>query len=217
MTIDTLKHRYLKIQEAIRTKYWPRAVHYLETKSPIKLFLRALLIGLLLSIPWQCTRLFFTDYMSEAPVSTSEINSNLSLPKFGNDSITNMPNPKARRPIPEQIESIPSIVDQPSQIEIIESSNTNTIADQEARILKQTTPDYPASSLRKHESGTVLIQVIIDANGEVKDTSVKQSSNYRSLDRAARKAVAKWKFSPRILNGQAVESELLIPIEYKSE
>lgn len=217
MSIEPLKHHYLKLKKTIQTQYWPSTVHYLESNSPLKLFTRAILLGLLLSIPWQCSRLIFNDFSAQSPEKINEINSTLSLPNFDDGSVTNMPNPKARRPSPVPIDVAPEVAEQASQIEVLESTSVNTQTEQEAKILAQTAPEYPASALRKQESGTVLVRVVIDAKGKVKDTSVEQSSNYRTLDRAARKAVSKWKFSPKIQNGIPVQSELLIPIEYKSE
>ena len=217
MTIETIKHRYLILKREIQTKYWPYTVQYIENNSPLKLFIRALFIGLLLSIPWQCSRLVFNSFFSKPSENSIEINSTLTLPKFDDGSVTNMPNPRARRPLPVQIETEPVATDESSQVQETESSSPITQADQDAKILIQTAPEYPAASLRKHESGTVLIQVNLDSEGAIKDVFVKQSSNHKALDRAAQKAVSKWKFSPKISNGETVQSELLIPIEYKPE
>jgi TonB family protein len=217
MIIETLKHRYKKIHTAFQSRYWPSTVHYLESKSPARLFIKALMIGLILSVPWQCSRIILNNYISETPEKTNENNSTLSLPDFSDGSVTNMPNPKARRPIPVPIEIAPQALEEQSQFGDISSSNSITQSDQDAKVLIQTAPEYPASSLRKRESGIVLLKVTIDANGTVIDADIEKSSNYRTLDRAARKSVAKWKFSPKIENGVAVPSQLLIPIEYKSE
>jgi TonB family protein len=217
MIIETLKHRYKKLHSAIQSRYWPSTVHYLESKSPGKLFIKALIVGLILSVPWQCSRLILNNYMTEKPEKNNETNSALSLPDFSDGSVTNMPNPKARRPIPVTVETAPQYPMEQSNIGELSSSNANTQTDQDAKVLSQTAPEYPASSLRKRESGIVLLKVTIDANGSVKDADIEKSSNYRTLDRAARKSVTKWKFSPKIENGVAVSSQLLIPIEYKSE
>lgn len=217
MIIDTLKHRYNKLHTAIQSRYWPSTVHYFENESPSRLFIKALLIGLILSVPWQCSRIILNKIYSETPEKTNEIKSTLSLPDFNDGSVTNMPNPKARRPISAPIETAPYPPQEQNLIGETTSSNANMLANQDAKILLQSAPEYPASSLRKRESGIVLLKVTIDDKGTVINADIEKSSNYRTLDRAARKSVTKWKFSPKIENGVAVSSQLLIPIEYKSE
>ncbi|MEA1970677.1 MAG: energy transducer TonB, partial [Thermodesulfobacteriota bacterium] len=62
------------------------------------------------------------------------------------------------------------------------------------RYLENSSPVYPSIAKRKGYEGTVLLSVKILANGTVAELRVKQSSGYSVLDRAALKAVEKWKF-----------------------
>lgn len=216
MNIDSLKQRLLEFIADIQNRYWPSAVHYIENNSPSKLFVRALLIGLILSIPWQCSRLLFNKSVTDDPEKKQVESTSFMLPNFNSGSVTNMPNPKARRPAPAPI-TTNTAPEEPTQTEIVPTNNPKVESDKDAMIVSQTPPEYPSSALRKQESGTVVVRVTIDANGEVKDTAIETSSTSRTLDRAARKSVSKWKFSPKIENGVAVTSDLLIPVEYKSE
>jgi len=62
------------------------------------------------------------------------------------------------------------------------------------RYLENSPPVYPPAAKRKGYEGTVLLSVKILTNGTVSELRVKKSSGYSILDRAALKAVEKWKF-----------------------
>ncbi len=64
MNLEPLKQHCLDIAQRVRYHEWSRLVHWLETHSPRSLFLRALVIGLLLSVPWQCSRWVYHAYFS---------------------------------------------------------------------------------------------------------------------------------------------------------
>ena len=100
MTLETLKQHYQDIALRVRHHEWPRLVHWLETHSPRSLFLRALLIGLLLSVPWQCSRWVFHAYFNADENAVMESSGPLSTPGSLSGNITDMPNPRARRALP---------------------------------------------------------------------------------------------------------------------
>jgi protein TonB len=77
-------------------------------------------------------------------------------------------------------------------------------------------PDYPAASLRRGESGTVLIRVMVGIDGRPDDVDVANSSGSRRLDRAAVRAVRRWRFHPARSNGQPIEASVNVPIEFKN-
>ena len=60
-----------------------------------------------------------------------------------------------------------------------------------------------------------MIRVRINAAGEPVETKIEQSSGFRNLDRAARQAVMRWTYAPKIANGTAVETEILVPVDFK--
>lgn len=47
-------------------------------------------------------------------------------------------------------------------------------------------PEYPRASLRNEETGTVVLSVLIGADGSVADVKIDKSSGYRGLDNAVR-------------------------------
>lgn len=67
-------------------------------------------------------------------------------------------------------------------------------------------PDYPRSSLRNEEQGTVRIQFLIGTDGHVADSKIDQSSGFRMLDTAAKKALSLCKFKPGKIDGKPQES-----------
>ncbi|HTU65742.1 MAG TPA: TonB family protein [Steroidobacteraceae bacterium] len=75
-------------------------------------------------------------------------------------------------------------------------------------------PVYPAESSRRRERGTVVLRVLIDAEGRAAEIRVEQSSGFERLDVAARDAVRKALFRPYEVNGIAQPAQVLIPIEF---
>lgn len=47
-------------------------------------------------------------------------------------------------------------------------------------------PEYPRASLRNEETGTVMLSVVIGADGNVTDVKIDKSSGFRGLDNAVR-------------------------------
>ena len=76
-------------------------------------------------------------------------------------------------------------------------------------------PPYPPESLRNQESGTVLLEVLVDVDGRPLDVKVSRSSGHRALDAAARRQVlTKWRFKPAMQNGRAVQATGLVPVDF---
>jgi protein TonB len=65
-------------------------------------------------------------------------------------------------------------------------------------------PDYPPRALSRGIQGWVIVQFTISATGTVKDPKVVDSSNSIFND-AALKAIARWRYNPKVEEGVAVE------------
>ncbi len=63
-------------------------------------------------------------------------------------------------------------------------------------------PEYPAAARRANETGTVLLNFLIDTNGKVLESKVERSSGSRRLDDAARDALELCKFRPATVDGK---------------
>jgi periplasmic protein TonB len=67
-------------------------------------------------------------------------------------------------------------------------------------------PEYPPSSRRAGEAGTVILEVLVMENGRVGDARVKQSSGFPRLDEAAVREVKRsWRLVPGTENGKPVQ------------
>jgi periplasmic protein TonB len=66
-------------------------------------------------------------------------------------------------------------------------------------------PEYPPSSRRAGEAGTVVLELYILENGRVGDARVKTSSGFPKLDEAALREVKRsWRLTPGTENGKPV-------------
>lgn len=67
-------------------------------------------------------------------------------------------------------------------------------------------PEYPLRWQEEGESGTVMVAVLVDADGKVMASKVVNSSGSTRVDRASVRASARCKFQPAAREGQAVPS-----------
>ncbi|MFA6314629.1 MAG: TonB family protein [Sterolibacterium sp.] len=78
-------------------------------------------------------------------------------------------------------------------------------------------PDYPPASLRSQEAGVVTLGFLIDVDGRVLESKVENSSGYRRLDEAARKALGLCKFQPAMIDNKPEKSWARIEYEWRIE
>lgn len=76
-------------------------------------------------------------------------------------------------------------------------------------------PEYPRLAVRRGYEGTVLLRVHILHDGRVEAVEIEESSGHHILDRAARKAVRTWRFTPARRGERPVASWALVPITFK--
>jgi len=65
-------------------------------------------------------------------------------------------------------------------------------------------PDYPPRALSRGLEGWVIVQFTITATGTVKDAKVVESSS-SIFEKAALKAILRWRYNPKVEEGVAVE------------
>ena len=64
-------------------------------------------------------------------------------------------------------------------------------------------------------TGTVVLDVLVDIDGQPIDVTIVRSSGHRLLDQAARRVVlTRWTFRPAMRDGQAVQAIGRVPIEF---
>lgn len=80
-------------------------------------------------------------------------------------------------------------------------------------ITHRTMPDYPELAQEQGVEGSVLLDTVIGKDGRVLD--LRLISGPAPLAPAATDAVKNWRFSPFTLNGDAVEVETTIEVEFR--
>lgn len=66
-------------------------------------------------------------------------------------------------------------------------------------------PQYPLRASERGIEGWVIVEFTISKLGTVKDPKVLQSHPSSIFDRSALKAIRKWKYNPKIEDGEPVE------------
>jgi protein TonB len=80
--------------------------------------------------------------------------------------------------------------------------------------VREPQPKYPPSARALKQRGTVMLRVLVDADGHAKEVSLHRTSGYRALDDAARTAVLNALFKPYTENGQSLPVYVFVPIEF---
>lgn len=75
-------------------------------------------------------------------------------------------------------------------------------------------PDYPRTSRRKREQGTVTLLAEVRADGTVASCRVETSSGYPLLDQAALAVLPEWRFKPRLVAGTARPFTARVPFRF---
>lgn len=96
-----------------------------------------------------------------------------------------------------------------------ESESQTTPPRLDPAYLHNPAPNYPALSKRNRESGTVLLLVKVDPEGNATTVTLHQSSGYDRLDQAAIHAVTRWRFVPGMRGQTAISATVIVPISFK--
>jgi len=80
-------------------------------------------------------------------------------------------------------------------------------------LTKKVQPIYPRNALTMHVEGSVELQATISKTGDI--TKVKVLSGDGLLAKAASDAVKQWKYKPYLLNGEPVEIQTEVTINFK--
>jgi len=78
-------------------------------------------------------------------------------------------------------------------------------------------PQYPREALLKGIEGWVKLEFVIEADGTVADPEVIAAEPIRMFNNAAMRAILRWKFRPRFVDGRAVSRRGSQTIEFKLE
>jgi protein TonB len=139
----------------------------------------------------------------------------------------NLPEPQAA-PLVADRPSIPGSLASPMELEIgaragpikptsslmndVEPINlTEDLA--EKMLLQRVLPNYPAQALRSKLQGSVLLQAWIRKDGTVRD--LKVINGPLVLCQAAYSAVKLWRYKPYVMNGQVMEAQTFVTVNFR--
>ena len=83
--------------------------------------------------------------------------------------------------------------------------NISAGSDRDTIPLVRVPPDYPARAVNRGIEGWVLVEFTITGTGAVKDAKVVDSKPGTIFNDAAVKAISRWRYNPKVENGQPVE------------
>lgn len=84
------------------------------------------------------------------------------------------------------------------------------------RVLRKVDPVVPGDAKKARAHGIVVLDVTIDAEGNVVRTTLLKGLPY-GLNESVIDAVSQWKFAPTVINGRAVPVIVEIPVEIGAE
>ncbi|OWW20104.1 hypothetical protein AYR66_11990 [Noviherbaspirillum denitrificans] len=77
------------------------------------------------------------------------------------------------------------------------------------------TPPYPRIALSNGDEGTVILRVLVTAEGTAGAVEIAKTSGHTLLDESARRTVLSWRFKPATVDGKPVAEWYQVPIPFK--
>jgi periplasmic protein TonB len=78
-------------------------------------------------------------------------------------------------------------------------------------------PEYPLIARKRGYQGTVVLEVLVNREGKVKELTLSASSGYSVLDQAALASVKTWLFEPGTRGGEKVDMWVKVPVRFRLE
>jgi TonB family protein len=75
--------------------------------------------------------------------------------------------------------------------------------------LDRPNPTYPGSALSSGKEGWVMVSFVISPTGDVTEPMIEDSSGVEDFERAALRAVERWKYKPATQDGEPVEQAMV--------
>jgi protein TonB len=152
-----------------------------------------------------------SDLLRELPSTLSQVDSHLALGGFktgapggGVTVVVRLTDGTASQAPPAPAASFPST---PGVQRIRVGGNV-----QEARLQEKVVPTYPALARSARISGVVRFEVVIGTDGHV--NNMQLVSGHPLLVTASQEAVSQWVYQPTLLNGQPVEVQTQVDVNF---
>src|SRR5438445_13876654 len=85
----------------------------------------------------------------------------------------------------------------------------------EGNLVHRVQPEYPPLAVQTRTQGQVVLRAVITREGTIENLQVV--SGHPLLVRAALEAVRQWRYRPYVLNGEPVEVETQVTVNFRSE
>lgn len=85
---------------------------------------------------------------------------------------------------------------------------------EEPEKIRHVSPEYPDEARRARMEGVVIVEAVIDREGNVKDVTVLRPLDM-GLTEAAVAAVEQWKYTPTLYNGEPVEVVVTMTVQFQ--
>jgi len=82
----------------------------------------------------------------------------------------------------------------------------------EGNLVRRVEPQYPMIAKQLHIQGVVILKAVISREGRIEQAETVQGQDL--LSRAALEAVRQWKYRPYYLNGEPVDVETQITVNF---
>ena len=82
----------------------------------------------------------------------------------------------------------------------------------EGNLIRRVEPQYPPIAKQIHLEGSVILKAIISREGNIERVEVASGAGVLAL--AAKEAVGQWKYRPYLLNGEPIEVETEITVNF---
>lgn len=93
------------------------------------------------------------------------------------------------------------------------SPGKNPPKDRPPVLVETVEPEYPTEA--RFVEGRVVLDLLVGVDGRVTDIRIKKSSGYKSMDKAAMKAAAKFRYLPAIRDGMVTAERTTVAIRFQ--
>lgn len=129
---------------------------------------------------------------------------------------TPAPKPEPVKPKPAANPVEPVAESKPAPIVSSQGANaTPMMVDRPSFVSRPVRPSYPRLAQKRGIEGVATYEVWLDEHGRQIKQILISSSGTAMLDQSALDAIKQWKFSPHIINGEALAHRVQIPVRFK--
>lgn len=121
-------------------------------------------------------------------------------------------------PVPQPVQAAPAPASPPAPITtpaLAQPTTPKPVAASALRYAVLPPVELPLASRRLGESGTVLLRVVFDTQGRVRQAGVHRSSGFARLDEQALAAMRQARIVPFVDQGQPIEVSAIAPLAYE--